>query len=337
MNVVIEPRMAWVAVVMAGCTGAPSTDDITEAADVPVEVYDPVDWVDPFVATGGIGAEISSVSPGASRPFGMTLVGPDTRSRFGQVPFYHCAGYYWEDTQIDGFSHTHAHGMGTVDYGTIAVMPRASWVPAHTRDADRSAPFNHDDEWASPGRYGVVLQDDGTEVDIVATERGAHHRITFTDTAAPVVIFDLAHKISDETVSRGEISVDLAAGAVEGFQRLHGAYSERFGGLQTSFAATLDPAPVGGGTWVDPDTPQEGVWTAEGEVAGAWLVFPAGTQTVDLRLAISYVDREGAWGNLHAELPRRPGPRGPMSSPGCGCEGPTSTRRCSTPPSTTPC
>ena len=101
----------------------------------------------------------------------------------------------------------------------------------------------------------------------------------------------------------GELDIDLSAGTIDGFQNLKGSYSGRFGGLQTSFAARLDPAPVAGGTWTDKAAPQEGVWSAEGEIAGAWLVFPEGTETVNVRVALSYTDRDGAWANLDAELP----------------------------------
>ena len=53
----------------------------------------------------------------------------------GAPIFYHCAGYWWGDTHIWDFSHTHAHGMGVPDYGTVALMPRDGWDPAYTEAA----------------------------------------------------------------------------------------------------------------------------------------------------------------------------------------------------------
>jgi len=272
----------------------------------PIVPYDPLALVDPFVATGGVIAEIASVSPGASRPFGLTLVGPDTRSSYGAPSFYHCAGYYYEDTQIDGFSHLHAHGMGTTDYGGILVMPRAAWQDAYTSDPGRAAPFDHAEEWASPGYYAVTLQDDDTAVEIAATERGAVHRIHFASgLQGPVVIFDLGHALGDNTVSESSIEIDAATGLLEGYQRLMGSYSRRFGGVRTWFSATVDPAPVGGGTWVGNAAPQPGTLTASGERVGGWVQLPAGTTEATLRVAVSHVDVAGAEANRVEELDGR--------------------------------
>ena len=123
--------------------------------------------MDPLIATGGRGAEVASVSPGASAPFGLMLVGPDTYA-LAYIPPYHCAGYYYHDTHIQGFSHTHAHGMGVVDYGGVSLMPRAGWTAALRDVGPRPAPFSHSTEEASPGRYAVTLHDDGTRVELVA-------------------------------------------------------------------------------------------------------------------------------------------------------------------------
>ncbi|MEQ1572215.1 MAG: hypothetical protein ABMA64_41700, partial [Myxococcota bacterium] len=67
--------------------------------------YDPVAYVDPFVGTGGEGAQTTGVGPHAQVPFGMTATGPDTRDANGGAPsFYHYGGYHWHDASIDGFS-----------------------------------------------------------------------------------------------------------------------------------------------------------------------------------------------------------------------------------------
>lgn len=287
--------MLWL--LLAACNPPVDVDD------GPIAPYDPLPLVDPFIGTGGTGAEIASVSPGASRPFGMVLVGPDTRSsEYGAPAFYHCAGYHHEDDEVVGFAHTHAHGMGVTDYGGILVMPRAGWDERYRTDEGRAAPFDHGEEWASPGRYEVVLKDDGTRVAIAATERGAVHRYTFADTAGPVVVFDLGHVLGNDTVGAAEIAVDGAE--VRGFQNLRGQYSGRFGGLQTWFSATVDPAPVAFGTWADgaASTPDA---TATGTTAGAWVRLPAGTTEATLRVAISYVDPAGAAGNRAAEVDGR--------------------------------
>ena len=67
------------------------------------------DFVDPFLGTGGHGHTF----PGASLPFGMVQLSPDTRLEGWDG----CSAYYGTDTIIYGFSHTHLSGTGCSDYG----------------------------------------------------------------------------------------------------------------------------------------------------------------------------------------------------------------------------
>lgn len=79
---------------------------------------DPVDYVNPFIGTGFHG----HTYPGATTPFGMVQLSPDTRSGNWDA----CAGYHYSDTTIDGFSHTHLSGTGCADLADILFhQPRA--------------------------------------------------------------------------------------------------------------------------------------------------------------------------------------------------------------------
>ncbi|MBN2799897.1 MAG: GH92 family glycosyl hydrolase [Deltaproteobacteria bacterium] len=268
----------------------------------PIAAYDPLALVDPLIGTGGIGAGIGAINPGPRAPHGMVHVGPDTRaSTGGAASFYHCGGYYHPDDQIDGFSHNHAHGMGVPDYTGVLLMPRDGWDPAWTRDSTRSAPFTHEEEVASPGYYQVRLQDDHTLVELTATPRAAVHRYHFAAGAEPIVLLDLAHLVDGE-VPEAWVDVDLSAASLDGYQLLYANYSERYGGLKTWVHATFEPAPVAAGTWDDPTDPVAGRVHAEGAGVGAWVEFPAGTEEVTVRLALSYVDGDGARANHAAEV-----------------------------------
>ena len=290
---------------LLACSG-PDTDTDTpvDASADPIEAYDPLPWVDPLIGTGGIGAGIGAVNPGPRWPHGMSHPGPDTRSSTsGVASFYHSGGYYYPDDQIVGFSHTHAHGMGVPDLGSVLLMPRDGWSPAWTEDKTRAAPFSHDDEVAEAATYTVTLGDDGTLVEITPTPRGAVHRYTFVDGAEPVVVVDLAHSAgNDADVPESELAVDLSTGTLTAYQLLMGNYSRRSGGLLTWVHATFEPAPVASGTWVDSESPDVGSTTASGPGVGAWLEFPSGTTEVTVRLALSYVDADGAAANHAAEV-----------------------------------
>lgn len=262
--------------------------------------YDPIDLVDPMIATGGQIAEIASVTPAASAPLGLTLVGPDTRMFEGSFAPYHCAGYHYPDTHIQGFSHTHAHGMGVVDYGGISLMPRAQWKPSYRTIEGRQAPFSHDEEWSSPGYYGVQLQDDQTQVHIVATPRGAHHKYLFTADSTPVIIIDLGKNL--QATESSDSSINIVGTDVSVFQRVEGQYSKRFNGVMHYAAMRFDPPPITVMGWSDENDMMAGD-SFNGTHTRAYLQFPAGTSRVDVRVGLSYVDFDGAWLNLEAELP----------------------------------
>src|SRR5512144_157089 len=71
--------------------------------------------VDPFIGTGGHGHTF----PGATVPFGMVQLSPDTRG----PDWDGSSGYHYSDDTIYGFSHTHLSGTGIPDYCDILFMP----------------------------------------------------------------------------------------------------------------------------------------------------------------------------------------------------------------------
>ena len=75
----------------------------------------PADHVDPFIGTGAHG----HTYPGATMPFGMVQLSPDTRLEGWDG----CSGYHYTDDVVYGFSHTHLSGTGIGDYGDILFMP----------------------------------------------------------------------------------------------------------------------------------------------------------------------------------------------------------------------
>ena len=283
------------------------TATVSSPTPVPLDHTEPGEMralVDPFVATGGLGAEVVGATPAASAPLGLTLVGPDTWSSIsGQLSFYHFGGYHYDDDRIVGFSHTHSHAMGIVDFGGVQLMPRARWSDDFTAPQGRLGHFDHAREHAEPGVYEVTLDDDGTQVRIVATDHGAHHRYTFGADAAPVVVLDLGYSLPTVDVTEAWAEADPATGEVVGLQVTDGGYSGRFGGLLHHFSMQFDPMPEAVGGWTDPALPTEGTTAVAGTTAGLWLRFPEGTTQVDVRAALSYVDVDGARANRRAELP----------------------------------
>ena len=81
----------------------------------PAQTRDFTRWVNPFIGTGGHGHTF----PGATMPFGMVQLSPDTRTDNWDGS----SGYHYSDDIIYGFSHTHLSGTGIPDYCDILFMP----------------------------------------------------------------------------------------------------------------------------------------------------------------------------------------------------------------------
>src|SRR3954449_9583341 len=106
-------------------------------------------WVNPFIGTGGHGHTF----PGATTPFGMVQLSPDTRG----ADWDGSSGYHYSDDVIYGFSHTHLSGTGIPDYCDILITPSNGEfsLPAITNPLDNkyASKFSHANEKAEPGYY----------------------------------------------------------------------------------------------------------------------------------------------------------------------------------------
>src|SRR6185436_6647560 len=142
-------------------------------------------YVNPFTGTGGHGHTF----PGATVPFGMVQVSPDTRI---DGSWDGCGGYHYNDSVIYGFSHTHLSGTGCSDYGDIMLMPM-NGEPSLDRNV-YSSKFSHNEESASAGYYSVKLQDEQVLVELTATQRVAMHRYSFPKAGKVTVVLDLSHR-----------------------------------------------------------------------------------------------------------------------------------------------
>ena len=142
------------------------------------------------IGTGGHG----HTYPGATVPFGMMQLSPDTYNQGWDW----CSGYNASDTSIMGFSHTHLSGTGIGDMLDILLMPCTG--PVKTIPGSRENPeegyrsrFSHDDEVAIPGYYSVLLRDYQIRAELSATARAGIHRYIFPASATSHFILDLEH------------------------------------------------------------------------------------------------------------------------------------------------
>jgi predicted alpha-1,2-mannosidase len=151
--------------------------------------FQPTNYVNPFIGTGGHGHTF----PGATVPFGMVQLSPDTRLEGWDG----CGGYHYSDNYIYGFSHTHLSGTGIPDYGDILFMPFTGedhWNNGSDGNPGYRSKFSHSDETAAPGYYRVKLEDDNINAELTATARAGFHSYLFQNGVEEKVLIDLAHR-----------------------------------------------------------------------------------------------------------------------------------------------
>src|SRR6185437_7190253 len=129
--------------------------------------------VDPMIGTGGNGHTF----PGATVPFGMIQLSPDTAMPDFKHAYAWAAGYQYGDHSILGFSETHFSGSGHSDLGDVLLMPGVGKVQWDAGDPDKPgsgyrSDFSHKTEIAQPGYYAVTLATSGVRVRADGTVTG---------------------------------------------------------------------------------------------------------------------------------------------------------------------
>ena len=147
------------------------------------------DYVNPFIGTGGHG----HTYPGASAPFGMVQLSPDSRLEGWDG----CGGYHYSDSIIYGFSHTHLSGTGVSDYGDVLLMPVTGELLLNNGadgNPGYSSRFSHENEEAKPGFYQVFLEDYKINVELTVSERVGFHKYIYPTNQRAKLILDLEHR-----------------------------------------------------------------------------------------------------------------------------------------------
>ena len=154
--------------------------------------------VDPMTGTGGSGHTF----PGATMPFGMIQLSPDTAMPDFKHAYPWAAGYQYGDHSILGFSETHFSGSGHSDLGDVLLMPGVGKVQWDAGGPDKRgsgyrSDFSHKSEVAQPGYHAVTLATPGVRVELTAGQRVGWHRYTFPKDQNAHVLLDLRPSIYD--------------------------------------------------------------------------------------------------------------------------------------------
>ena len=260
--------------------------------DLPKEYTDSVNV---FIGTGGHGHTF----PGATLPHGMVQLSPDTRL-FGWDA---CSGYYYDDTSIMGFTHTHLSGTGIGDYGDILFMPVVGEKPliagtAENPDEGYRSRFSHEQESAWPGYYQVLLQDDSINVELTATLRAGLHRYTYPKASDARLIVDMEPTIHGHQHPVTQIRV-VNDSTIAGMKYTVGWAKRHYVYFYAVFSSPFDYK-LYSGTEYQSDSTSVTVNTAKAVIS--FRNLPADGRVL-AKVGISSVDEEGARLNVEAEIP----------------------------------
>jgi predicted alpha-1,2-mannosidase len=242
-------------------------------------VESPVNLVNTFVGTGGHGHTF----PGATAPFGMIQLSPDTRHEGWDG----CSGYHYADSVIYGFSHTHLSGTGVPDYCDLLIVPQsgkeAKIVPGYQDPKGFGSKFTHQSEKATPGYYEVFLEDEGIKAQMTASERAGIHQYTFTrEKDKKFILIDFDHR--DDLI--------FAEYILDETKHIHGQRISKSWAEEQHFYFDLEFS-------IEPLK----IKRIKNKYGHKLLIeFPRETKRLQIAIGISQVDEAGALKNRKAEL-----------------------------------
>jgi predicted alpha-1,2-mannosidase len=256
--------------------------------------------VDAFIGTGGHGHTF----PGATVPFGMVQVSPDTDVARWDA----CSGYHRDDGSIMGFSHTHLSGTGAADLLDVLIVPATGPVrltPGSLTDPHSGyrSRFDHSDEHASPGYYRVLLKDSAVEAEVSATARAALHRYRFKQSAGHLLI-DFAHAMQDPPgitpkITGASLRI-IGSDTLVGERRNH----QWADGRVIYFALKVSRPFASAQLYSNDRALPAGSTDVSGACLKCVLHFPDAREAPLLvKVGLSAVDVDGAMRNLEAEIP----------------------------------
>ena len=248
----------------------------------------------PFVGT----AEHGHTYPGASMPFGMVQVSPDTPLQGWDGS----SGYHYSDSVIRGFSHTHLMGTGVGGLGDVLLMPTVGEVQLVAGDPGvtpgYASRFSHAREAATPGYYKVFLDDPKVTAELTATERCGLHKYTFPASNNAHIVLDLEHGVGSSIVE-SSLKVENAT-TISGYRRSNGWG----GGRDAYFVMEFSKPFASYGVEKDGARQANGTTEATGKAVKAFVNYSTtANEAILVRVGISGTSVEGARRNLNKEIP----------------------------------
>mgnify|MGYP001026797701 FL=1 len=249
-------------------------------------------YVNPFIGTGAIDGGLSGNNyPGATSPFGMIQLSPDT----SEAPNWgDASGYDYNRNTIFGFSHTRLSGTGASDLIDITLMPTSSGRTSST--------FTHDEEKASPGYYQVMLKDENINVELTTTQRNGIHRYQYPAGKDAEIILDMDHSADKGSWGRRIINSQIRIlndHAVEGYRIITG-----WAKLRKIYFYMEFSSPILTSTLRDGGRVHENTAVVNGtNLHGCFRFGKLNGKPLTCKVALSSVSMENARQNMEQEAP----------------------------------
>ena len=166
------------------------------------QIKTPADYVNPFIGAStnvekaGALHGLGKTFPGATTPFGMVQVSPNTITGGDNGP-----GYSYEHTTIEGFAFTQMSGIGWYgDLGNFLVMPTTGALKTSSGRADHPGEgyrsrYSKEDEVAKAGYYAATLTDYKIRAEATAAPHSGMLRFTFPKNDHSRIQIDLARRV----------------------------------------------------------------------------------------------------------------------------------------------
>ena len=261
-----------ICLLLNGAAFAKSADfdipDLNKKRNIPTKY---VQYVKPLIGTGGHGHTF----PGAVVPFGMVQLSPDTRN---DASWDACGGYYYHDSFIYGFSHTHLSGTGVSDLGDVLFQPieKPNFDPEKYKQR-----FSHEQEEASVGYYKVQYPEMHVQVELTATEYSGIQRYVYANhDSLKWVLIDLKHR---DKLLGSSLQIQNA-NTIIGHRQ-----SQQWADNQWVFFVTRFSQKIA-------------EWQFNNDSTQLALGFNLNSDTIDIQTTLSFTGLEGAFVNERSEL-----------------------------------
>lgn len=249
-------------------------------------------YVNPFIGTEAIDGGLSGNNyPGATSPFGMIQLSPDT----SEAPNWgDASGYDYNRNTIFGFSHTRLSGTGASDLIDITLMPTSS--------GRTSSAFTHDEEKARPGYYQVMLKDENINAELTTTQRNGIHRYQYPAGKDAEIILDMDHSADKGSWGRRIINSQIRIlndHAVEGYRIITG-----WAKLRKIYFYMEFSSPILTSTLRDGGRVHENTAVINGtNLHGCFRFGQLNGKPLTCKVALSSVSMENARQNMEQEAP----------------------------------